>query len=376
MKFTINKKALSAAMASVDRVVETRNTIPTLSNVLLEAQDGLIITGTNLDVEMQVQIAANVEIAGSITVPSALLTKLARSMPANMDGDLTLELSENGLELQLIAARSVYNLPTLPAGDFPQMQRPQDNPCDITMPGSALADLLQSVAHSISSEETRYYLCGVHLHVVSDSDQPLLTAVATQGTHLAKNCIPAPEGATAEMPAIIVHTNTVRHIIQWLGSHEDNVSVRIDAVKIEIEAGPNRLTAKLVDGTFPDYERVIPQSNSISVDIDAEAVAAAIGRIAELDTGKNSPALIMELFADTLCFSARADNEATAREELTIDYNGDDFRMGLSVDLADTVFSAVPGKSAKLYLDNAGSPALIIPDDNPDMRLVLMARRA
>lgn len=375
MKLTVNKKALSAAMAHIDRVVESRVTIPILSNVLLDAQEGLTITGTNLDVEMHVQIEAAVETPGAVTIPSALLARLARTMPAGTNGNLALELTENGHDLQLSAARSCYNLPILPAADFPQMQRPQDNLCRITMPGSAFADLLQSVAHSICAEETRYYLCGVFLHVMTEGDELLLTAAATNGIHLARNHIAAPEGATADLPGIIIHSATVRHIIQWLGDHDDPVELSIDQGKIEIEAGPNRLTAKLVDGTYPDYQRTIPQSNAICIDIDAEAVAAAIGRIKTLDTAKDSTALIVELSSGTLCFSATSSGNASAREELTVDYDGDDFRMGMTLALADTVFSAVPGTSAKLYLDSAGSPALIIPEAAPDMRLALMGRR-
>lgn len=375
MKLTINKKALSAAMAAVDRVVERRNTMPILSNVMLEAQEGLTITGTNLDVEMRVQIAANIEIAGSTTIPSALIAKLARSMPANNDGDLTLELAESGNELQLIGARSQYKLPTLPSDDFPIMQGPDDKPCEITMRGSSLAALLQRVAHSMSAEEARFYLCGVYLHVEAEGDETHLIAVATDGKQLAKNWIPAPDGATAEMPGIIIHDRTVRYIMQWLESHEDNITLRVDERKIQIEAGPNRLTSKLVDGTFPDYERVIPKNNSICLKVDAEAISDAIGRTKALDTGKESGALIMDISADTLCFSARSLDDASAHEEFTVDFDGDDFRMGLTINLADTVFAAVPCKTAELHLDSAGSPALLIPDDEPEVTLVLMGRR-
>ncbi|MEH6725189.1 MAG: DNA polymerase III subunit beta [Hyphomicrobiales bacterium] len=375
MKLTINKKALSAAMADVDRVVENRNTIPILGNVLLQAAETLTITGTNLDAEMCVQVPANVEMSGSTTVPSGLLAKLARSMPADSHGDLALELSENGHELQIIAARSHYNLPTLPCEDFPSMQGPDDKPVTMALPGSTLAGLLQRVAHSMCNEETRFYLCGVYLHVDDDSEQPHLTAVATDGKQLAKNRILAPQGATAEMPGIIIHERTVRYIIHWLENHPDDVSFRVDQKKIAIEAGPNRLTSKLVDGTFPDYERVIPKDNSICLEIDAAAIADAIGRTKALDTGKESGALVMELGADTLCFSARSLDDASAREEFTVDFDGDDFRMGFTINLADTVFSAVPGKTAKLHLDSAGSPALLIPDDEPEVTLVLMGRR-
>ena len=260
MKATIERATLLRCLSHVQSVVERRNTIPILSNVLIEAEgdNSLRVMATDLDLQVIEHMDANVDSAGSITVSAHLLFDIARKLP---DGSqVSLEAAENRMAIK--AGRSRFSLPTLPRDDFPVIVE-GDLPTSFELPAKTLAELIDRTRFAISTEETRYYLNGIFFHV-SDDSEPVLKAAATDGHRLARFTLPRPDGAEG-MPDVIVPRKAVAELRKLLEESLDgNVQIDLSASKVRFTLGGEGgvvLTSKLIDGTFPDYSRVIPTGN-------------------------------------------------------------------------------------------------------------------
>src|SRR3990167_543628 len=288
MKATIERAKLLRCLSHVQSVVERRNTIPILSNVLIEASaDGLVkIMATDLDLQVVESLdAVSVEAAGAITVSAHLLFDIARKLP---DGSqVSFETSDNRMLVK--AGRSRFQLPTLPRDDFPMIVE-GDLPTSFEIPAKTLAELIDRTRFAISIEETRYYLNGIFLHV-TDDDAPVLKAAATDGPRLARFTLPRPEGA-AGMPDVIVARKAGAELRKLLEEALDgNVEVDLSASKIRFTLGGEGgvvLTSKLIDGTFPDYSRVIPTGNDKLLRLDPRSFFEGVDRVAAI-AAENTP---------------------------------------------------------------------------------------
>lgn len=276
MKLSIERSALLKALNHVQSVVERRNTIPILSNVLLSAQgDSLKLTATDLDIEISESASAEVERAGQTTAPANYLYDFVRKLP---DGSaVKLDVNGDDPRLFISAGKSRLHLPILPAGDFPSM--PSDGfETKFEVEPTELGRLIDKTRFAISTEETRYYLNGIFLHTV-DADGAKLRAVATDGHRLALADHPAPKGSTG-MPGVIVPRKTINELKRLLDDASDLVEISVSPQKIRFALGDAVLTSKLIDGSFPEYARVIPKNNSKKLKIDNKAFAEAVDRVA------------------------------------------------------------------------------------------------
>ena len=284
MKATIERAKLLRCLSHVQSVVERRNTIPILSNVLIEASaDGLVkVMATDLDLQVVESLdAVSVDAPGAITVSAHLLFDIARKLP---DGSqVSLETADNRMTVK--AGRSRFQLPTLPRDDFPVIVE-GDLPTSFEIPAKTLAELIDRTRFAISTEETRYYLNGIFLHV-SEEDKPTLKAAATDGHRLARFTLPRPEGAEG-MPDVIVPRKAVGELRKLLDEALDgNVEVDLSASKIRFTLGGEGgviLTSKLIDGTFPDYSRVIPTGNDKLLKLDPKSFYEGVDRVATIAT--------------------------------------------------------------------------------------------
>ncbi len=286
MKATIERATLLRCLSHVQSVVERRNTIPILSNVLIDASDGgsVRVMATDLDLQVvETMSASSVDQPGAITVSAHLLFDIARKLPEGSQVSLT--TSENRLEVK--AGRSNFKLPTLPRDDFPVIVE-GDLPTSFELPARVLAELIDRTRFAISTEETRYYLNGIFLHV-TDEDEPLLKAAATDGHRLARFTLPRPEGA-AGMPDVIVPRKAVGELRKLPDEALDsNVLIDLSASKIRFALGGEggvMLTSKLIDGTFPDYSRVIPTANDKLLKVDPKLFFSGVDRVATIATEK------------------------------------------------------------------------------------------
>ena len=378
MKATIERATLLRCLSHVQSVVERRNTIPILSNVLIEAVDGgsLKVMATDLDLQVvENMAAASVEAPGAITVSAHLLFDIARKLP---DGSqVSLETADNRMAVK--AGRSRFSLPTLPRDDFPMIVE-GDLPTSFEIPAKTLAELIDRTRFAISTEETRYYLNGIFLHVSDEAPGdggPVLKAAATDGHRLARFTIAQPEGAQG-MPDVIVPRKAVAELRKLLEESLDgNVQVDLSASKIRFTLGGEGgvvLTSKLIDGTFPDYSRVIPTGNDKLLKLDPKSFYEGVDRVATIATEKTR-AVKMGLEQDKVTLSVTSPDNGTAAEEVPADYSAEGFEIGFNANYLKDILSQIDSDTVELHLADAGAPTLIRQDANSPALYVLMPMR-
>ena len=376
MKLTIERAALLKALGHVQSVVERRNTIPILSNVLLSADGhGLAFSATDLDMEIVDETPARVTGEGQITAPAHTLYEIVRKLP---DGaEVELKYMGEDPRLSVTAGRSRFNLPVLPSGDFPQMTR--DGLSDtLAIEADALIRLIDRTRFAISTEETRYYLNGLYLHTVSEGGVTKLRAVATDGHRLALAEMPAPEGA-AGLPGVIVPRKTIAEARRLLDDAGETVDVRISAAKVRFDfAGEDgqgaALTSKVIDGAFPDYVRVIPRDNTKVVQVDVKLFAAAVDRVATISAEK-SRSVKLAIEPGKLTLTVRNMEAGQAVEEVEIDYDGDSFEIGFNARYLLDVCGQITGEGMELRFADPASPTLVLDPGDDGVRYVLMPLR-
>ena len=373
MKATIERATLLRCLSHVQSVVERRNTIPILSNVLIEAEgDGLKVMATDLDLQVVEHMdAASVESPGSITVSAHLLFDIARKLPEG--SQVSLEAAENRMAIK--AGRSRFSLPTLPRDDFPVIVE-GDLPTSFELPAKTLAEIIDRTRFAISTEETRYYLNGIFFHV-SDEDQPVLRAAATDGHRLARFTLPRPEGAEG-MPDVIVPRKAVAELRKLLDEKMDsNVQIDLSASKIRFALGGDGgvvLTSKLIDGSVPDYSRVIPTGNDKLLRIDPRTFHEGVDRVATIATEKTR-AVKMGLEKDKVTLTVTSPDNGTATEELPAEYNSEEFEIGFNAGYLKDILGQIDSDSVDIHLADAGAPTLIRLNDDSAALYVLMPMR-
>ncbi|MGB3469441.1 MAG: DNA polymerase III subunit beta [Erythrobacter sp.] len=373
MKATIERATLMRCMSHVQSVVERRNTIPILSNVLIDAhEDGSVkVMATDLDLQIvETMTASSVETAGAITVSAHLLNDIIRKLP---DGcQVSLVAAENRLEVK--AGRAKFKLPTLPRDDFPVIVE-GDLPTSFELPAKLLAEMIDRTKFAISTEETRYYLNGIFLHV-TDEDEPVLKAAATDGHRLARFTLARPEGAEG-MPDVIVPRKAVGEIRKLLEEVDGNVLIDLSASKIRFTLsgeGGVVLTSKLIDGTFPDYSRVIPTGNDKLLKLDPKLFFAGVDRVATIATEKTR-AVKMALEKDKVVLSVTSPDNGNAAEEVEAEYNSEGFEIGFNANYLKDILSQIDSDTVELHLADPGAPTLIRKDDASPALYVLMPMR-
>jgi DNA polymerase III subunit beta len=344
-------------LGHVQSVVERRNTIPILSNVLMEAQDGMMrLTATDLDLAIVEQLPAQTSIAGATTVAAHTLFDISRKLP---DG-AQVEMAVADSRMLLAAGRSRFQLATLPREDFPAIAD-GDLPFGFSLPALTLRQMIDKTRFAISTEETRYYLNGILLHV-TDEAKPALRAVATDGHRLARVAIPRPEGAVG-MPDIIVPRKAISELRKLLDEVDGEVKVQLSASRIRFSLGTAVLSARLIDGTFPDYGRVIPTSNDKVLKVDAVALSQGVDRVSTIATDKTR-AVKVSLEPGRLTLSVTSPENGTASEELAADYASDVMDVGFNSRYLLDILAQIDSGEAELHLADAASPTLI--KDGPD----------
>lgn len=374
----IPRAALLPALVAADKAVEKRNTIPILSNLLIEPDEGLVrLVATGLDVEIVAEAACDSVSGPGFTVPSAILAAAVRKMPADADVSIACE----GAVATVGAGRARFRLPVLPAGDFPRMKsHDPDGAVRFSLPAADLAGMLAATRFAVSTEETRYYLNGIHLHAGEGADGPALVAVATDGHRLALTARALPEGA-AGMPAVILPRVTVDLLAAITGRKAD-IAIELSPTRVRLAVGPGEdgpgiaITSKLVDGTFPDYRRVMPAAPPSRFTLDVAALRAAVDRVLTIaPTGKGC-AVRFAFSAGGLELSAVNPDAGEAREGLAVaSAEGAPVEIGINGRYMLDMLAAVPAASVTIHLSDNASPALVTCPDAPDARFVLMPMR-
>ena len=366
MHISIEKSALLKALGHVQSVVERRNTIPILSNVLMSADNGaLTFVATDLDIEISESTEANVQASGDLTAPAHTLYDIARKLP---DGaQVSLKMNTND-RLDVDAGRSHFTLPLLPPGDFPKMTA-DGFTHNFVLSAGELRRLIDKTKFAISTEETRYYLNGIYLHAHDGS----LRAVATDGHRLALSEMDLPGGASG-LPGIIIPRKTVAEIRRLIDGQDGDISLSVSDAKIRFTFGSAVLTSKLIDGTFPDYERVIPKGNDKELVIDNKVFADAVDRVATISAEK-SRSVKLSVTKDSLALAVNNPESGNAHEDLMVDYSSEPLEIGFNAKYLLDVASQIEGRDATFLLADPASPALVKDAEDPNSLFVLMPLR-
>ncbi|HEX3699727.1 MAG TPA: DNA polymerase III subunit beta [Phenylobacterium sp.] len=371
MKLTIERAALLRALGHVQSAVERRNTIPILSNVLLSAErERLTFSATDLDMEIVDEAAGQVDQPGQITAPAHTLYEIVRKLPEGSDVSLAFTGEDPRLTVQ--AGRSRFNLPVLPAGDFPVMSSDGQSGA-FSLDVNDLIRLIDKTRFAISAEETRYYLNGMYLHTVMEDGSAKLRAVATDGSRLALAEMPAPEGA-AGLPGIIVPRKTVGEARRLLEDAGESVELQISPQKVRFGFTGAALTSKVIDGNFPDYNRVIPKDNTRSVSVDAKLFAQAVDRVATISAEK-SRSVRLAFEAGKVVLTVRNMEAGQAVEELELDYDGDAFELSFNARFLMDITDQISGETAELRFGGPNDPALVLDPADGLVQYILMPLR-
>src|ERR1700749_3179689 len=371
MKVTIERAALLKSLGHVHRVVERRNTIPILANVLVRAEkSALSLKATDLDLEVIESIAADVAPAGSTTVPAHMFDEIVRKLPEG--SQVVLESSSDRAMLAIRAGRSRFTLQTLPESDFPDLAA-GDMTHKFTLAAADLKRLINKTQFAISTEETRYYLNGIYLHTAGSGKNLALRAVATDGHRLAQVDLPAPAGAEG-MPSIIVPRKTVGEIQRLIEDMDGDVTIELSQAKIRFTVGAVVLTSKLIDGTFPDYGRVIPHANDKLLEVERRDFEQAVDRVSTVSSERGR-AVKLSISPGKLTLSVTNPDSGSATEELEIVYEAEPIDIGFNSRYLLDIAAQIDGDTAVLKLADPGSPTLIEEKGRHDALYVLMPMR-
>ncbi len=373
MKLKADRATLIKGLAHIQSVAEKRNTIPILANVLIAVRDGkLSLTATDMEIAIVEEVPAATSRDGATTASATTLYEIVRKLP---DGaEVELDFTGGDAQLALRAGRYATSLVTLPTDDFPSMTAGQ-LPHHFHLTALALRGLIDRTRFAISTEETRYYLNGIFLHAADGDGGRVLRAVATDGHRLARVEEPLPEGA-GSMPGVIVPRKTVAELRKLLDEASGEIEVALSDTRIQFTVGTVQLTSKLIDGTFPEYERVIPRDNEKILRVGKKDFAEAVGRVAAISSERSRP-VKMSLARDLLVLSAASPEQGTATEELDGDrvkYDAGPLEIGFQARYLNDITDQIGGEVEFLFSDGA-APTVVRDAGDTSALYVLMPMR-
>ena len=371
MQVTVERSALLKSLGHVHRVVERRNTIPILSNVLIRASGGTLgLKATDLDLEVTESLPADVAQPGATTVPAHMIYDIVRKLP---DGaQVSLEMTGETGQMQIRSGRSRFTLQTLPESDFPDLAAGEMTH-RFNLPAQELRRLIEKTQFAISTEETRYYLNGIYLHTAEGDGGAVMRAVATDGHRLARVETAAPSGS-AGMPGVIVPRKAVAEIIKLVETAGDDVGLELSPAKIRITFDSVVLTSKLIDGTFPDYQRVIPANNDKTLIVERGDFAAAVDRVSTISSERGR-AVKLAVSDGQVTLSVTNPESGSAVEELQADYSAAPIEIGFNARYLLDITEQLDSDTATFKLADAGSPTLVQDREGASALYVLMPMR-
>ena len=373
MKFSIDRSALLTALQHVHSVVERRNTIPILSNVLIEAkEDGVYLTATDMDIAVIEKVnldKSEITQLGTVTTSAQMLYDIVRKLPGNIKVEL---LSEKNDRLGIKASSSSFALNCLPSEDFPSISQ-ENFKHSFNIDALDLIRLLDKTSFAMSLEETRYYLNGIYLHAIKEDGIDKLRTVATDGHRLSRVDMTLPKGAE-EIPGVIIPRKTILEIRKILEDHTGNINLSLSETKIRLSFNNVILTSKLLDGTFPDYSRVIPDQNDKLITISNQLISEAVDRVSTVSTDKTR-AIKININKGSLLISATNPDKGSASENVDVDYDGEEVEIGFNSKYVLDVARQIKGNEILIKLSDSVSPTLVYDKDDTEVLFVLMPMR-
>ena len=374
MEFKINSTDLLKALSHIHGIVEVRHTLPILSNIILEAKDDkLILSSTNLDIYCSDKIKAEVLQSGEVSVSAVTFFEIIKRLPSGSEVLMIMEEGEN--EIRLTCGRSKFNLSTLKTDDFPIISD-SDLSTNFVLSADELIRIIDKTKFAVSNEETRYYLNGIFLHKAERNSIQFLRAVATDGHRLAQYDIPLPQGAE-DITGIIIPKKTIYELRKVLDDANGDVSVSLNENKIKFSFNELKVVSKVIDGTFPDYTKVIPQKNDKNFKTDNNDLKNAIDRVSAVAANEESKSKAIKfcLENDSLSLSVESQSKGSANEVIDVNYSGDKVDIGFNSKYIVDICNEVDGDEISISLSDSISPAIILDKTDENLFFVLMPMR-
>ena len=374
MEFKINSTDLLKALSHIHGIVEVRHTLPILSNIILEAKDDkLILSSTNLDIYCSDKIKAEVLQSGEVSVSAVTFFEIIKRLPSGSEVLMIMEEGEN--EIRLTCGRSKFNLSTLKTDDFPIISD-SDLSTNFVLSADELIRIIDKTKFAVSNEETRYYLNGIFLHKAERNSIQFLRAVATDGHRLAQYDIPLPQGAE-DITGIIIPKKTIYELRKVLDDANGDVSVSLNENKIKFSFNDLKVVSKVIDGTFPDYTKVIPQKNDKNFKTNNSDLKNAIDRVSAVAANEESKSKAIKFCIDnnSLSLSVESQSKGSANEMIDVNYSGDKVDIGFNSKYIIDICNEVDGDEISISLSDSISPAIILDKTDENLFFVLMPMR-
>jgi DNA polymerase-3 subunit beta len=374
MEFKINSTDLLKALSHIHGIVEVRHTLPILSNIILEAKDDkLILSSTNLDIYCSDKIKAEVLQSGEVSVSAVTFFEIIKRLPFGSEVLMIMEEGEN--EIRLTCGRSKFNLSTLKTDDFPIISD-SDLSTNFVLSADELIRIIDKTKFAVSNEETRYYLNGIFLHKAERNSIQFLRAVATDGHRLAQYDIPLPQGAE-DITGIIIPKKTIYELRKVLDDANGDVSVSLNENKIKFSFNDLKVVSKVIDGTFPDYTKVIPQKNDKNFKTNNSDLKNAIDRVSAVAANEESKSKAIKFCIEnnSLSLSVESQSKGSANEMIDVNYSGDKVDIGFNSKYIIDICNEVDGDEISISLSDSISPAIILDKTDENLFFVLMPMR-
>lgn len=371
MKFVIERANLLKTLSHVQSIVEKRNTIPVLSNVRIEALgDGISFKATDMDTEITEIVDAKINETGATTAPAHMLYDIVRKLSDGSQVELTFP-DEKG-QLTIASGRSKFSLSTIGVEDFPVISGDK-LPINFTMDKEELKDVIDRTKFAVSTEETRYYLNGVYMHAKNEGEAKVLRVVATDGHRLACVETPLPQGAE-NLTGVIVPRKTITEIRKLLDDNNaDHILVSMSENKVRFAFEDITLTSKLIDGTYPDYERVIPTDNDKNLELSVKDLSSAVDRVSVV--AERTRAIKMITAPSKVTITTSSPDLGSAQEELEAKYEGESVEIGYNFRYLLDILTEVKGDAVRISFADASSPSVIHDTTDSSAIYVLMPMR-
>jgi DNA polymerase-3 subunit beta len=371
MQVVVERAHLIKSLGHVQSVVEKRGTIAVLSNVKLEAKgDSVSLTATDMDLAVVEKVQATVSKAGATTVPAHTFYDIVRKLPEG--SQIEISSSEDGSKVTIKAGQSRFSLACLPVDDFPVMAEGELKH-NFTLKSAECMSLIDKPSFAISTEETRYYLNGIYLHAAGTGKDKVLRAVATDGHRLARIEVTLPAGADG-MPGVIVPRKAIYELKKLIEGSEGDVEISLSDTKIRFVFGSAVLVSKLIDGNFPDYERVIPSGNDKLMEVDCKQFIQAVDRVSVISSEK-SRSIKFKLNNGKLTMSASSAEHGTASEDLDVTYSAAAIEVGFNSRYLLDMMANIEGDTAQFLLNDGASPAIVRDSADVGALYVIMPMR-
>ena len=370
MKFKISRSIFFKTLSHLQGIVDKKNSLPILANILIEARENqLILTSTDMDISIIEKIECNVMEEGATTINSQILYDIVRKIDENSEIEI---ISNNGKLLTLRSQGSRFSLACLPKEDYPIIEK-DNSGADINLNSKILLKLIDKTKFAISNEETRYFLNGLYFNVTNENSKNIVTLVGTDGHRLAKFSHEIKEKAD-QVPGVIIPKKTIYELSKLLSEIDCDVNISISSNKIVFIIEEIIFISKLIDGSFPDYKRVIPTNNNNILKINRDKLLSAVDRVSTIANDK-SPVIKFKLIQNNLNLNTINNESSTASEDLNVNYDGDEIEIGFNSKYIMDIVNNLEDNEISINLKDNTSPVIAQENSNLDLVYILMPMR-